>query len=337
MTTTDVEIRPVSGLDAAQDDHFRAWAGVFEASNRHALGDAHSSWGVEELRELERSTERRRLGWVAAADGLVVGALAVTLPVHDNRGIAEIGVAVHPDHRRRRVGTRLLAVAEEAASQEGRSVLVAETEWSFDGRDVGGEEFAARHGYAAAQTVLRSTLFLPADRDRLEEVLGADGTDGYRTHTCLDGIPEGWLEGRAELSRRMSTDIPLGDLRLEEEVWDADRVRASYDQVTAMRRRVVDTFAIEEATGQLVGYTQLQVGEPPDLAYQQDTLVMREHRGHRLGLRVKAASTLAVMAELPDVTRIRTWNAEENRHMLAVNRQLGYQPDAWLREWQKVV
>ena len=42
-------------------------------------------------------------------------------------------------------------------------------------------------------------------------------------------------------------------------------------------------------------------------------------------------------AELPDVTRIRTWNADDNLHMLAVNRQLGYEPDAWLREWQKVV
>lgn len=52
---------------------------------------------------------------------------------------------------------------------------------------------------------------------------------------------------------------------------------------------------------------------------------------------VPSPNTPALLAELPDVTRIRTWNADDNLHMLAVNRELGYEPDAWLWEWQKVV
>ena len=211
-----------------------------------------------------------------------------------------------------------------------------------EGRDEFGEEFAARFGYAAAQVVLRSSLALPADRDRLAGLLdevGRDGADGYRTQTHWDGIPDELLEGRAELSRRMSTDVPLGDLELEEEVWDADRVRTQYETVAAMGRRVVDTFAVEEATGRLVGFTQVQVtpGEDPVVAYQQDTLVMREHRGHALGLRLKAATTLALMDEVPEASVVRTWNAEENAPMLAVNARLGYVRDAFLREWQKVL
>ena len=336
MSSADIEVRPVSGLDPAQDHLFRAWAGVFEASNRHALGEAHSSWGVDELRELERSTERRRLARVAIDGNGVVGALVLTMPLHDNLATVEVGLAVHPDHRLRGVGSRLLEVAEESARGAGRSVLLAGTEWAADARDVGGEEFAARKGYAAAQTVVRSTLTLPGDVAALEAVLGADD-DGYVMRTVWDGVPDEWLAGRAELSRRMSTDIPLGDLRLEEEVWDEDRVREAYQRIAGMGRRVCDTFAVQPATGRLVGYTQVQVGSPADLAYQQDTLVMRGHRGHQLGLRLKAATTLAVLAELPQVTRIRTWNADDNLHMLAVNRELGYVPDAWLREWQKVL
>jgi hypothetical protein len=105
-----------------------------------------------------------------------------------------------------------------------------------------------------------------------------------------------------------------------------------------MGRRVVETVARYVPTGRLVGYTQVQVSpETPTLGYQQDTLVVREHRGHALGLRLKAANTLAVMEHLPELTGIRTWNADDNTHMLAVNRRLGYDVDAHLREWQKVL
>ena len=136
----------------------------------------------------------------------------------------------------------------------------------------------------------------------------------------------------------MSTDIPMGDLQLEEESWDEERVRTEYQRIAAMGRRVVDTFAVVEATGELVGYTQVQVPRAnPVVGFQQDTLVMREHRGHRLGLRLKAAGTLALMQELPDTRSVRTWNADDNAPMLAVNRALGYVHDAMMREWQKVV
>jgi len=64
-------------------------------------------------------------------------------------------------------------------------------------------------------------------------------------------------------------------------------------------------------------------------------LVLREHRGHGLGLRLKAANALRLMDELPEVSSIRTWNAASNAYMLAVNRRLGYAVDGYSREWQK--
>ncbi len=338
MTDPSLRIVPVTGLDPADDDRFRQWAEVYEVSGRHAFGHGHSSWSVEELRELERSTDRRRLGFAAVVpSGAVVGAVGVLLPLHDNPALAQVVLAVHPDHRRRGIGSALLSHAEGAAAAEGRSVLVGETQWPTGAADEFGEGFAVRHGYAAAQTVLRSDLAVPADRVVLERLAAGDGTGDYAVTTCWDGIPEQWLDGRAELGRRMSTDVPLGDLELQEEHWDAARVRALYARIAAMGRRVADTYAVERGTGALVAFTQVQVGAPPHLGWQQDTLVVREHRGHGLGRRVKAANTLALMDELPGLRSIRTWNAEENAPMLAVNRELGYLVDAFLREWQKVV
>ena len=176
----------------------------------------------------------------------------------------------------------------------------------------------------------------PSTEGTLTDLVAGDGD--YALETGLDGIPESWLEDRAELQRRMSTDVPLGDLQLEEEDWDPERMRGEYEVLASMGRRVVETVARHIPSGRLVGYTQVQVSpETPALGYQQDTLVVREHRGHALGLRLKAANTAAVMEHLPELRAIRTWNADDNTHMLAVNRRLGYEVDAHLREWQKVL
>ena len=71
------------------------------------------------------------------------------------------------------------------------------------------------------------------------------------------------------------------------------------------------------------------------MAYQWDTLVLADHRGHRLGQLVKAANLRALRAGLPQVRRVVTWNAESNAPMLRVNRALGFEPVGRMVEWQK--
>jgi GNAT superfamily N-acetyltransferase len=337
-----VSVVQVSGLDGAQRDLFERWAGVYAASGRALFGEDHTAWGADELREVERSPNRQTFAAAAVTPGGdAVGAAFVVLRLRENPRVAFLSLAVHPDHRRRGIGTELLRWGEDRGAELGRNIFIAETEWPAGHADLSGEAFARGHGYAPAQRVLRSTLALPVDRATLV-ALGEGGGDpaahDYVLATSVDGLPDSWLEDRAELQRRMSTDVPLGDLQLEEEDWDAERVRGEYAVVLAMGRRVVETVARHVPSGRLVGYTQVQVStETPALGYQQDTLVVREHRGHALGLRLKAANTLAVMDHLPGLTAIRTWNADDNHHMIAVNQRLGYAVDAHLREWQKVL
>ncbi len=52
----------------------------------------------------------------------------------------------------------------------------------------------------------------------------------------------------------------------------------------------------------------------------------RGHRGHRLGLALKAANHLLVHEQVADLRMVRTWNADTNAHMVAVNDALGYRP-----------
>lgn len=74
-----------------------------------------------------------------------------------------------------------------------------------------------------------------------------------------------------------------------------------------------------------------------EFAFQQDTLVAAEHRGHGLGLRVKLANLDALAARNPALRRIHTQNAQENGPMLAINDALGYRSEGAAGVWQKVL
>jgi hypothetical protein len=64
-------------------------------------------------------------------------------------------------------------------------------------------------------------------------------------------------------------------------------------------------------------------------------LVLREHRGHRLGMWIKAANLRALLAQFPAIRRVSTFNAQSNGPMLRVNRAMGFTPVGVLIEWQK--
>jgi GNAT superfamily N-acetyltransferase len=331
----DLEIRPIDLLDPVQEAAARAWIGVHAAVQQDLFGERGSMWTLEEIQGFVRGSDKKRLAFAARADGELVGALEVHLPLRDNTHSAMLWLSVLPTARGRGVGSALLAVAEDIAVDHGRTTLMVETEWA-EGWVDGAERFASGHGFSVGQTVLRSEQRLPADRSGLLEAVASPGAEDYRFESYVDDMPEAWLDDRAVLQQRMSTDAPADDLEVEEEDWDAERLRASNARTRASGRRVVETVARHVPSGRLVGFTNVSVsaGEP-DLGYQQDTLVMQEHRGHALGLRLKATNALLVMERLPDVTAIRTLNAASNDHMLAVNRRLGYVVDGYSREWQK--
>jgi len=75
----------------------------------------------------------------------------------------------------------------------------------------------------------------------------------------------------------------------------------------------------------LAALTQVSVDPPdPGWAFQLITAVTAAHRGHRLGLLVKVAMLEWLATAEPQLKRITTWNAEDNKYMIAVNEALGY-------------
>jgi hypothetical protein len=59
-------------------------------------------------------------------------------------------------------------------------------------------------------------------------------------------------------------------------------------------------------------------------------MVLGEHRGHRLGVRLKLENLRLAMQTFPEARWHDTFNADSNEPMLAVNVALGFQP---VRGW----
>lgn len=330
-----VEFDPLS-----DDELLRGWVDAGLESAREEFGDRHTVYSVEEVRERSRTvTDRRFVMLAAVLDGEVVGEANLQLPLKDNLHFTAVWLSVRPAWRRLGVGSALLAEVERQALVAGRTTVCVEADTAPD-RPAAAESFAPRHAYAKVLVNVRGDLDLPDGAlDELLAPLEAEAAPfaaDYDLLTWWDDVPDEWLEQRAVLGARMSTDTPLGEIDVEGEVWDADRVREQFATARAMGRRMVETVAVHRATGRLVGFTDLAVAEhTPDVAYQWDTLVLADHRGHRLGQLVKAANLRALRAGLPGVRRVVTWNAESNEPMLRVNRALGFRPTGLNTEWQK--
>jgi len=146
------------------------------------------------------------------------------------------------------------------------------------------------------------------------------------------------LDDYARMKARMVTDAPSGGMEYDGEVWDADRIRRTEAEHLDGGRRVLVTAAQHVATGALCAFNELAIGpDPTAVSHQEDTLVLAEHRGHRLGMLVKAAGLLAWRDMFPESPRVRTYNAEENRPMLSINEAVGFQPVAYEGAWKKVL
>jgi GNAT superfamily N-acetyltransferase len=325
-------------LDPGQAALLDGWRAALEASARVEYGADHSTRSADSYRAMFADQhDERRLAWAAVVDDQVVGHLAMALPVNDNVHRVDFTIAVHPNHRRRGIGTALLKQVERVTRAEGRTTLGVESDVAV-GHDDPAVGFAARHGFVAALRDLRNALPVLGGAEALDEARSEaqKHAEAYEALTSWDGIPDEWLADRAVLSQRMSTDTPLGQLDTTETAWDSERVRRVFELAARQERRMVETVARHRVTGQLVAFTTIAVAkESPDVGYQWDTLVLREHRGHRLGLLVKAVNLQALIAELPEVRRVLTWNAAENEPMLRVNRALGFAPVGRTTEWQK--
>lgn len=286
----------------------------------------------------------------------VLGTAALFLPLADNTHTGHLSLSVRPGERRRGIGSALHDAAVEIARTDGRTTLTTSTDQGVEppagpgtiepstgsGRvaaDDPAVRFALARGFALEQVARYSVLDVPLDpavlaehRATAEKVAGGD----YRVLTWGSRCPDEWVDELAVLEMRMSTDAPAGGLDLEEDRWDAERIRSTEADFVARGIRYKVAAVEHVPSGTLAGFSAfLCLARTDEFVHQHDTLVLAEHRGRRLGMLVKAANLERLAVEQPATRRIGTWNAEENASMLGINVALGFRPAGGAGEWQK--
>ena len=114
---------------------------------------------------------------------------------------------------------------------------------------------------------------------------------GYDIVTYVDVVPDELVPSLVDLLNQLAVDAPTGDIEFEAGAMTPEIYREQMQRRTATGRTIYETVAVKD--GQVVAQSTMSApppGEEMPHLNQWGTYVHREHRGHRLGLAVKAAN-----------------------------------------------
>ncbi|MGM7671349.1 GNAT family N-acetyltransferase [Microbacterium sp. A93] len=251
---------------------------------------------------------------------------------------AEVWVGVHPDFRRRGVGSALLREAEAEAARRGCSVLRSWTDNALL------DPAAVGSGPVFVTGTSLQTGLIPAVRtgDQAEPDAGPvavrwEAPDAAFAATHGYGLAQ--VEWTSVLDLREAAGAALraesGSTSVAEHGYElVGWERADDDRGVS----IVTTAVRDPATGQLVGHTDIETSaDLPQTAYQGSTPVHPDHRGRGLVLLLKAVNISRLLELKPETERLYTWNDAEHQEILRANDELGFVPAATRPGWRKSI
>ena len=274
---------------AERDSDLAEWIRI-----KRAVLPNESAWTVEDFKT---RLPPDRAAFVAELDGELVGAGLAGRSDDPARGF--VTPRVHPDARRRGVGTELLRVCVAFVEELGlprTAGLVT---------DPGSQAFAERHGFVETDRQVEQVLRLDGDVavNPLPEGVEAV-TVAERPELLEESYPLARDEGYPDLAVDGSISIPLDE-------WLHDEATLPEGSFVAL------------ADGEIVGYSGLIEHDNEGVAEDGLTVVRRTWRGRGLGTALKQREL--TWAKANGLREIVTWTQRGNDAMRAVNERLGYE------------
>ncbi|MDH6135511.1 mycothiol synthase [Kitasatospora sp. MAA4] len=255
--------------------------------------------------------------WVGHLDGRLAGSVRVALPEEANSGIVNVEVHVHPELRRRGVGTELLRSAMPAILDARRDTVLG----LGMKPDSAGARWVDGLGFEVTHSTVMQVLLIARTPAQLWDV---PAPAGYRLECWTGATPERLIDSYAA-ARQAIQDAPLGGTSYRATVWTPAQVRATDRELADAGAEQRVAIAVDEATDRVVGVHVIHnYPHRRESGFIYDTSVLAAHRGHGLGRAMKAAMMRWLADERPDLERILTTTATTNTHMIGINHALGY-------------
>lgn len=268
---------------------------------------------------------------VEDSDGACVGSADLgVMRTEENQHLGQFGISLLPVARQKGLGKRLLGKIVDQAAAENRSLLFSNTTSTVPA----GEAFLARIGAEVGLESHVNQLKVAEIPVGLLEQWTADTAEGFTLGLWDGGYPEENIEEIIALFDLMN-HAPRGNLQMEDFKLTRQQLRQQEEARAARGVLRWSLYVREDATGRIAGFTELFWNPfKPTFTSQGLTAVWPEYRGKRLGRWLKAAMLQKLREDRPDVTIVRTENADVNAAMLKINTELGFRPYLAEKVWQ---
>ena len=257
-----------------------------------------------------------------APDGTVLGIGLYGGELERNLDLAWINLFVPEQARQQGADVALMAEARRIAAAHGRSRISTQLS-----AVIGPDTFAKEFGGRNVGTVLAAALDLGAiDHDQYAAWAASSVQNaGYELVRWSDRCPDEFAQSYCAAQDAMH-DQPADEFVYAFARTEVGQMRADEERLTRYGAEHYVLAAVDGA-GRVAGFAEfVTYPDEPEAVDIWSTGVARDHRGHGLGLRLKAAASLWMRELHPAARSVGTANHEGNAAMLRINHALGYQP-----------
>jgi GNAT superfamily N-acetyltransferase len=237
----------------------------------------------------------------------------------DNGHQVRTWLGIHPDHRKKGLGTILVNKLCE------KGLKFNKTEITFNTSTQPGQMFMGKFSEKSALESAENRLYFKnINWDRIESLHSeAKKKSPNVIIETFESISEEKIEEFAEVETTVLNDVPFGDLGLKLTI-TPDQIRKWIENTKKLGYIWLIKIS-KEQDGKISAMTDIKYHPLlPTIVNQGLTGVLREFRGRNLGMLLKTDMLLTIRERFPNVEFIDTGNADQNFPMLRINHELGF-------------